>query len=142
MCPRSLVLTLSLLVVLGALPRHPAAAMPGLAKPAVEQAGAIVTPVFFRRGPSGVLCERKWSRIRGWYDRCLRYDYSPGNIQDLRAPPSLRARCWANRDGYAYCPDAHTWDRRYVNRRCYIDRRGQPHCIPPKEARFPGKTGP
>ncbi len=141
MCLRNLVLIATVLGVGLVLTRGPAGAMPLPPRPSVETAAG-VSPVFFRRGPSGVVCKRQWSRVQGWYDNCRRVDWSPGNVEDLRQHPSLTARCWVNRDGYNYCPDSHSWNRRYLNRRCYIDKAGQPQCVPPKEARFPGKTGP
>lgn len=103
-----------------------AQAMPLLPQPALgpasDAASTLVHKVY------GQHCRRTWKRKRGWHEVCRRTGWSAAYLADLRPHPNLRARCWANRWGYLYCPDAGLWANHRFNKRCRVDRRGKLHC--------------
>ena len=99
-----------------------AQALPLLPNPAAQVAPALVHKVL------GWHCKRTWKNGRGWQKDCRRSGWSEAYLADLRPHPGLRARCWANRWGYIYCPDAGLWANHKFNKRCEVDRRGTLHC--------------
>ena len=115
------------LVVAGASSHYSSAyAFPLLPAPAVSPAGVLaeglVQKVYGRH------CKRTWTNRRGWHKECRRTGWSAAYLADLRPHPNLRPRCWVNRWGYIYCPDAGLWANHKFNKRCRVDSRGELHC--------------
>lgn len=100
----------------------PAHALPLLPNPAVDATPALVQKTF------GWHCKRTWKGGKGWHRDCRAKGWSEAYLTDLRPHHSLRERCWVNRWGYIYCPEAGLWANHKYNKRCEVDRRGVLHC--------------